>query len=349
MGLLTKAAVISEEKKKEEEVPPTVENSASGAVWLDEHDFSFTREARPGDGYSLLAEIESYTSDLEFPLRLFAAIQRFFTFEKAALFFYEEAEKTFMHWVACGFDETTMHRLRIPALFIERQFPDVHSCSSAPTAKDIQELKPYFSFREFSMLERVFFHVFRHNDETPAVFMAALNTDDDGTAESIASVFCRISDTCAKKLHALRQTILSLSGEPPTALKRDLALELEVFIKEASLKNRKVSVVHIDLSKALAGMFTTLENADPLRFKQEITRIILSMMPEEASIVKTSSDKLVLLIAGRSKYDADILNLQFSQALSTFFHCAVSSMVTAGFCFPDDCEDTGDFISMNVV
>lgn len=362
MGLLRKAAGVTEvavnyddkdiltetEKKKESSV-----GESSPSSWLEEDDFHIIHDTGGAAGRlllteDLLTEIESYPADLELPVRLFNAIRRFLKFTKAALCVYEETAEAFLSWASCGFDKTTSHRLRLPLTFIHEQVSNSFPNPCFLEISLLDAVKDFFSIREFSSLQGMFFNRFYFKDRVVAVFLSSFGPEDQVDEEIMTEAFKKINDTCAQKLNASRENTQRLTGGAQGALKNDLREELEPLMDKALSDNRKLSVIHIDLSKPISDILKGSECADPFRLRQEVTRIVISMMPENTSVVKQENDKLVLLLLGRSRYDAEIVNMQFTQALGNFFNCPIPPMVNAVLCFPDDCEDTAEFLTLNI-
>ena len=104
----------------------------------------------------LVAESKALSDGVELPSRLFTTLRKRLSLTKSALLLYDPMRLEYAPWASHGFDQTTLHRMRIP-LGANETFNALANGDPLEVTNPAQRaaFQRFFSSREFSVLERI--------------------------------------------------------------------------------------------------------------------------------------------------------------------------------------------------
>ena len=232
---------------------------------------------------------------------------------KGALLLFDENSGMFVPRAFTGYDRTTENRLRVPADIVENQ---MHP-GSVWVSEDNEPLKPFFSMREYAVLETVVFASVVHDGSILALFLITEcdTISDDGFADALSAA----AKGVAKKLYASRMsgrealTDDVFDGTDPETLVQGLI--------DAAIKQEKILFLFpLSINAAVSALSNAADRSEPYRIAQDITRILSSMVSGIGELIRITSDLHLLAVTSRSTLSPELYQHQIGQAVATFFH-----------------------------
>ena len=133
----------------------------------------------------MVAAIQALPDGVELPSQLFSALTEQLSVEKGALLLFDPIRLVYAPWASLGYDQTTLHRMRIP-LGANESFKALANGSPilVEDASTLGAYEQYFSAREFSSLSRILLTPFITAEKLVGVLLfTALEPPFPGKAE----------------------------------------------------------------------------------------------------------------------------------------------------------------------
>ncbi len=318
MGLLIKATSI---KKKSD-------------TWLDLSDFSATPESSshlPDETPSinsfnessaignLVSFIQDTAPNLHTPAQIFTLLENNFQIEKGALLLLDTVYRQYNGTAYSGYDKTTRSRLRIPFDTLSELLPD----PGEPVflqKNEIELFKPYFSIREFSLIEELVLYPFVHNNadmlgiliisQSPIVF-SKRNT----LFRNFDTVFSQISHL----IFASREKLLKGSASGKVKSNDNLLQEVENAIQKADTAGAKLFFLTLSVVPILEKLHAASENVELYQIQNDIIQIISNMMPDGDNIYLIDYGTLLIILSGRYHINKELFFHQIRTAVRKLF------------------------------
>ncbi len=233
----------------------------------------------------LKAAVSSLPDDVELPARLFAAASAGLEIRKGALLLFDPQRLVYAPWASQGYDQTTLHRLRIP--------PGVTASFSALAngepliLSDPAELAPYqpfFSTREFSSQERLVLAPLLAGDRLIGVLMVselrAPGLDDEG----LRQVLKALAQAGSERADKAREKRLALAGGAGAARPASPEEQASRFLDAGGAAARPALFLSLSLEEFASGILADNRYLDPFRLHEDI-RLFLGAFLSDVGIV----------------------------------------------------------------
>ncbi len=318
MGLLTKATSI---KKKRD-------------TWLDLSDFSSTAEsssALPRETPSvnsfnessaignLVSFIQDTAPDLHTPARIFTLLENNFQIEKGALLLLDTVSRQYNGTAYSGYDKTTRSRLRIP-------FDTLSELFSAPgepvflQKNEIELCKPYFSIREFSLIEELVLFPFTHtNSDILGILIISQSPIVFSKRTDLFSNFKTVFSQISHLIFASREKLLKGSAAGMVKSNENLLQETEGAIQKADKAGSKLFFLTLSVAPILEKLRGTSETVELYQIQNDIIQIISSMMPDGDNIYLIDYGTLLIILSGRYHINKELFFHQIRTAVRKLF------------------------------
>lgn len=242
---------------------------------------------------------------------LFALICRTFSIEKAAILLPTEQSDVYVPWGYIGIDSTTQRRLRIESQRLGG-FADIdEGKEQSLTGQSLAPLRPYFSGREFALLEGL--QVFPFVAESEIVALLVI-LDSEALSRPIADLtplaYC--APTAARRIEASR-TLLGKSPGPGAV--EDARGRLKALLLACKQDGAYAVVARVDLDRVAQLLLNDPTTADLYRFKCDIAGVLARMVSAGGELVTVSQSVALLVIRTRTPYSERLLSHQIDAAI----------------------------------
>ncbi|MFP4431285.1 MAG: hypothetical protein ACLFPV_08555 [Spirochaetaceae bacterium] len=250
--------------------------------------------------------MEAITPSMTAPMRLFARFRQSLAIKKGALLLPDPDGAFFSPWSSIGFDRTTEHRMRIP----ESRVP------AREEVPDLVEFRPYFSVREFSMLDEMYLYPFLR-DNAPVALLLVTDSPYLRSNRPFLSVICAaVSDTVSELIYKNREERMRGARFQAAFSLEELASHLE----ELDPGDRgKLQLVLLSANKAVGALVQEGEANDEYRIRQDVMRVVSAMVSGIASIADVGEGRILLALHDGGKNDLDLLLHQLSYQAGELF------------------------------
>lgn len=314
MGLLDKALILD---KEEEVFSPHIEK--------------------------MMCSLQLASAGIEFPSLLFSHIIKELKITKGALLLPQE-KSAFVPWAEIGFDRTTSRRIRIPESIINT----IKNSNSYKiiTLKDsqIDLLKEFFSFREYSVTEQVIIIPFMARKEIIAFLLISEGEILQQQTEYIQKIFEQVSFSAGPLLYSKRENIFnklkSISGN-----ENDIDNSVNGFIQ--SNKSSEFFLLSVSIGEMIELISNKDTNAISFRIKQDIFRLIKTLLAENGEVIFGNNNSIIILTKAA---EAEMIIHQIGLSLNHFYQISTSDFKPKYLVkkYPDDGQ-TAEELTLNLL
>ena len=269
---------------------------------------------------TLKQDISKIEESIETPAFLFSLIRNRLSISKGAILLYDPLKMVFAPWASCGYDETTMHRLRIPLGFSE-SFNEMAEGNTI-VLDESEKLKPYKSFfsnREFNLLSKLIICPIVIKNKLLSILIVSEANETKDTL-SLKDILDNISSVLAEKIYNAREKKMKLLKKIEPELLDSLEKAIDKHITYALEKNNNPALVLIsfnDFIKQTSSETNIL--IDLYRISEDATKILRSLFYSMGSVFELESGSYIVSIFKIKKPDFDLIFDQTSNVLKQFF------------------------------
>ena len=269
---------------------------------------------------SLKHDIAKTEEGIETPAFLFSLIKEKLNIIKGAILLYDPVKMLFVPWASCGYDETTLHHLRIPLGFSE----SFNETAEGKTLilKSKTELAPYknfFSNREFNLLSQLIIKPFIFKNKLHSILILS----DIGKIEdslSLKDILDDISYVFSEKIYNAREQKMQLLKKIEPEVLDSLEKAIDKHITYALEKNNKPALILISLNDFIRQIAAETSNMiDLYRISEDIYKILRSLFYSMGSVFELEGGSYMVSIFKIKKPDFDMIFHQTSYVIRQFF------------------------------
>ncbi|MBB6478902.1 hypothetical protein [Spirochaeta isovalerica] len=318
MGLLDKALTLETEKNAE------IESSLHFNPNLE----------------SLYNRLNTSTKGLDFPSLLFGGLVNELQIQKGALLLPDESH-VFTPWAVEGFDQTTSRRIRIPDSLLPSLNKEHFNYVELQNT-EIDLLKDFFSFREYSVTSRVILVPLKNNSQVIAVLFITEGNLLNQDRRTLNDLFENISRTAGSLLKEKRDSIL-LRLEDVTNEHNDIS----TFLKERiSSDSSPFLLLSLKLDSFMDKIKSNDRNSVEFRMIEDILRLVKTLLGGRGSVTIKDSRSLYVLLGSSRQEEAELFIHQIGLSLSYFYKLdnSLFKPVWKMVRFPEDGSSEQDLI-----
>jgi hypothetical protein len=265
----------------------------------------------------VLSGIASLRGGVELPSRLFTLLTTLLGVRKGALLLYDPMRLVYAPWAVRGYDQTTLHRMRIPLgandawnalanghpLFLE----------GTPAVSPFQQ---YFSAREFASVGRLVLVPFITEEKLIAVLLLTEIESPFANDAALSTCLARAAAAGAPRVHEARAAQLAsgTSGARPDP--KTLKDEPGQLISSLGTTSKAVLLLSLSLEEFARSVLAAHEHLDPFRLHEDLLYFLGSFISDVGRILSVQKD---LFTVALPDFDPAGLDL-FTHQLALFLH-----------------------------
>jgi len=275
----------------------------------------------------MVAAIKALPDGVELPSQLFSALADRLSIEKGALLLFDPIRLVYAPWASLGYDQTTLHRMRIP-LGGNESFKALANGSpilveDAPTLGAYEQ---YFSAREFSSLSRILLTPFIDAEKLVGVLLlTALKPPFAGDAELLQRLK-EISDAGSPRVRKAREKKLRRAGPQPVRSGGAPEEEIGRFISSFGSAGTRILFLALSLEEYSRKIIAAHAHLDPFRLHEDLHYFLDSFVAELGLAVSIRQGLYAVALEGFEASDLDL----FQHQLSSFLHGLFGGNGTTG-------------------
>jgi hypothetical protein len=250
----------------------------------------------------ILRHLPQQPVSIELPSHVFSLFVDALSLTRSALLLPDYDEGVFVPWASVGFDETTLHRMRIPDTDVI-ELAQASESGVVWRGNEMDAFSPYFSRREASMLSQILVFPLSDSDGVQGVLLITecpyfaaheefLRIILAAVAEPAAS---RIAEQRVKYSRIMRHTVVFRPDEIPVIAER---------IRDRS--PRGVTLLLVDLSRQVAAVSSANRYLDPFRTWQDVLRVVASLFSTTGSVCDAEGHRALIFVHGSTEEDLDL-------------------------------------------
>ncbi len=309
----------------------------------DQNNFSIN-----GEYFS--TKLEEFPSNADTPLHLFSFLKKQLGIEKGSLLLLDPEKKAYFPWAITGYDETTNHRLRIPyellqSILVAEEEP-VFILSTVGNDTNQERIKTYFSLRESSMLERLLFLTLEINDEVFGLLIVS-SAKSFSSEDELLNLLNENQRKLSNIISQSRATLLFPTAVYSLKEKDEAITTVSDSITTLPHNSTGLVLFVFDLNKIIKQIINNNEDADFLRVREDVLKILTPMISENGSIVTLDTLRLLIVIPKSRLHRNDLFAHQIASAIKGFFSLPSSAPnpISHIKAFPDDGTNAEELLS----
>ena len=263
----------------------------------------------------LMSSLNSGSTGLDFPSKLFSQIKKELQITKGAILLPED-DSLFVPWAETGFDRTTSRRIRLPQTLINSMLNWNDYDILELRESDIGVMSEFFSFREFSVTDSILLAPILAEKKLIAIIFISEGEILNQSRDFKLRLFQDLSNETGPLLISKRDNIVNKLED---VSQKDLVKEdiVSNFIDKNAEKN--FLIIKVDVQKVIEHLLQNDSSAISFRIKQDILRLIKTLIADKGEVVNNNSNSLIILLNGNRVEEAELLIHQIGLSINYFY------------------------------
>ncbi len=268
----------------------------------------------------IVSAIGSLPDGVELPSRLFSIVSSKLGVRKGALLLYDALRLVYAPWASIGYDQTTLHRLRIP-LGANESFNAL--ANGAPLiladADVIRPYQEYFSSREFSSLARVLLAPFIAGERLAGMLLL---TDVASSAESETDILECLRGIIAAgspRVDAARAKKLSSAGTAAVQAPATLEEQATRFLGPRGQPARPALMLALSVEDYAQRILAGHEHLDPFRLHEDLHYFLGAFVADTGAAFAVRPGRFIVGLRSIDISEMDIFLHQLTLHLDGLF------------------------------
>ena len=300
----------------------------------------------------VLTAIAALRGGIELPSRLFTALAALLGLRKGALLLYDPVRLVYAPWAVLGYDQTTLHRMRIP-LGANDAWNALANGGPIVLAgpQAVSPFQQYFSSREISGVSRLILLPFIADEKLIAVLLVTEIDSPLEKEEDLVACLARAAEAGSLRVHQARAARVAATGATgvrpePVGLKD----EPTRFIASIGASRKTVLLVSLSLEEFSKSVLKAHEHLDPFRLHEDLSYFLGSFLSDVGKALPLRQGRFVFALPDFEASGLDLLIHQLSQFLHGLFGSngttadGVSPRVLGSATWPADGADLGTLV-----
>lgn len=301
----------------------------------------------PDMARQILEDTKALSDGVELPSRLFTLLRKRLSITRGALLLYDPVRLEYAPWASHGFDQTTLHRMRIP-LGANETFNALANGESIEVTQAARrtEFQRFFSSREFSTLERIVLSPFIVDEILVGVLLAAEIRYPFASSAELLWCLSRVSSGAAPLLQNARGFLARWSqarlGRPPVAPVEQVIR----LLASPAARGKTFLLLGIPLDAYVRGIAATHEDIDQFRLREDIRVFLDAFLADLGVAVTLPAGVLLVCLQGIGRDDIDLFLHQLRDFLGQhFFGKPMDIQAVKSRIWPDDGTNVQELIA----
>jgi hypothetical protein len=273
----------------------------------------------------MVAAIQALPDGVELPSQLFSALADGLSVEKGALLLFDPIRLVYAPWASLGYDQTTLHRMRIP-LGGNESFNALANGSPILVEDPLTlgAYEQYFSAREFSSLSRILLTPFINAEKLVGVLLlTTLKPPFTGDAELLRCLKA-IADAGSPRVQKAREKKLRRAGSQPSGGTPEE--EIGRYISSFGSAGTRILFLALSVEEFSRKIIAAHAHLDPFRLHEDLHYFLDSFVADLGLAVPIRQGLFAVALEG---FDASDLDL-FLHQLTSFLHGLFGGNGTTG-------------------
>ncbi|MFP4564497.1 MAG: hypothetical protein ACLFRY_14440, partial [Spirochaetia bacterium] len=203
----------------------------------------------------------------------------------------------------------------------------------------------FFSNREYSLISELLILPFRHGDAVDAVFLI---TDSPILSNSTLQTvdFETLSRDLGEIIHHSRNTTLQKLTGAEVRSRSELLSSVQESLELVTGENNRLTFFLVSLKGFLDLLHREAELVETYRLREDVIRIVSSMMPDAVNVFSIDRHVLLIIMPGKFHVNTDLLVHQIKVGLQTLFKIPQGSIDLSekSFVYPGDVTTSQEII-----
>ena len=271
-------------------------------------------------GSRIQAAIQALPDGVELPAQLFTILARHLAIGKGALLLYDPLRLVYAPWASCGFDQTTLHRLRIP-LGANDSFNALANGNplAVSGADQLARYQGFFSSREFASLARLVLAPLIAEEKLIGVILAADLAPPFEGESALLSCLAEAMKVAGPAVQKARGEKMKSAASPGTALRAAPEEEVARFIAAAGPGASRFLFVGISLEHYSRSVLSAHPHLEPFRLAEDLRYFLGTFVVDRGVAVPLGSGRFLLGLQDIEARDLDLFLHQLGSFLSMLF------------------------------
>ncbi|GAB4370485.1 MAG: hypothetical protein Kow009_06940 [Spirochaetales bacterium] len=320
MGLLERASAKGNEKIEKPSIEPSHSLLKRAALLREQHEQGDQpvgeekKKALPLEqkARQILKNLANLKQSYEAPAQWFRILKDHLEIKKGALLLPDSDEGVLSPWVLTGYDRTTYFRLRIPISYIYSIFHRTQHTCTRLTREELTDLAPYFSSREFGLIEGLLVYGIFFEEKLIGVLLVSESSILDEDLRILNLLFSVIDELSASLLYLSR-------SEKQEKLKPHIFFDLSAF-NAAVPSNMKEDILLFSMdTRPIVRLFQANNpELDPFFLLRDIASFLSNFL-EGAPVLIHPQASTIYFLQMAPRMDKDLLIHQLESALKRLF------------------------------
>jgi len=265
----------------------------------------------------IAAAIQALPDGVELPSQLFTALADRLSIEKGALLLFDPIRLVYAPWASQGYDQTTLHRMRIP-LGGNESFNGLANGSPilVEDAAALAAYELYFSAREFSSLARILLTPFITEEKLIGVLLlTALKPPFEGDVQ-LLQCLKGIADAGSPRVQKAREKKLRKAHTQAQRTGATPEQEVGRYISSFGSAGTRILFLALSLEEYSRKIISAHAHLDPFRLHEDLHYFLDSFVADLGLSIPIRQGFFIVALEG---FDASDLDL-FLHQLSSFLH-----------------------------
>jgi hypothetical protein len=316
-GLLHRSLEILVAEKVAE---PLAESSALTPSWNLPH---ATESSRATDSNAdratteILSTIEKLVDGIELPAELFTALASRLGIEKGALLLYDPLRLVYAPWASLGYDQTTLHRMRI-GLGANESFNTLANgspifLSQGPSLAPYQQ---YFSSREFSSVSRLILVPFIASAKLIGILLVSELSFRFESDTALLACLARVAESGSSRLLRAREERLKRAGAQGLRPGASPQEQIEHYLSSFGSAATQILLLSLSVEDYAQSILAAHAHLDPFRLHEDFRYFLSAFVSELGAAITLRQGLFLVALQGLDRTDIDL----FLHQLSSFLH-----------------------------
>ena len=301
----------------------------------------------------ILDDCAALSDGVELPSRLFTSLKRNLSIVKGALLLYDPARLEYAPWASCGFDQTTLHRLRI-SLGANETFNAL--ANGKPLSVTDQEqrnaFQACFSSREFASVARILLCPFIFDDTLAGVLLVTDLKAELENEDQLLECLARVAETASPLVQKARGRLTKGSGAPaarPTAETPEE--QISRLLVPPAAGGKRFLFATVSLSAYSERIISSHEDLEPFRLSEDMRYFMDSFLADQGMAVMLSPNLFLVCLREYPQSSIDLFVHQLGLFLGSLFETESTKEAAAGITvvksrvWPDEGSDVRQLIA----
>jgi hypothetical protein len=268
----------------------------------------------------ILRDAKALSDGVELPSLLFTTLRKRLSIAKGALLLYDPVRLEYAPWATFGFDQTTLHRMRIP-LGANATFNALANGEPLEVTDPQQKaaFQRFFSSREFSGLKQMILSPYIFEEKLVGALLATeIQHPFSDTTQLLAclrDIAAGIAPLLQKARAFLMQWSQAKATHPPTTPEEQVARLLE----SPAVQQKKLLFLSLGLGPYVRGIAAAYEDLDLFRLREDLRGLLDAFLADLGTSIMLPAGSLLVCLEGFQRDDIPLFLHQLRHFLGRHF------------------------------